>query len=81
LNHICAVTKEVFFHLALEVFTGALVGQVQTVFVDQHGLLLDPISPSLFADAFPNAFAQLAWVWWQIEALCFGAEFDALNGA
>jgi hypothetical protein len=70
-----------FFHLALQVFTGAQVGQVQTFYVDQHRLLLDPIGPRLFADAIPNAHAQLAWVRWQIEALCFGAEFDALNGA
>ena len=81
MHGIRAVAKEMFFHLTLEVFTGAQVGQVQTVFVHQHGLLLDPIGPSLFADAFPNALAQLAWVRWQIEALCFGAEFDALNGA
>jgi hypothetical protein len=78
---VSAVAEEMFFHLALEVFTGAQVGQVQTVFIDQHGLLLDPISPCLLADGFINAFAQLAWVRWQIEALCFGAEFDALNGA
>jgi len=81
LHGVSAIAKEMFFHLALEVFTRAQVGQVQSVFVDQHGLLLDPIRPRLLADAFPNALAQLAWVRWQIEALCFDAEFDALNGA
>ena len=81
MHSIRAVAKEMFLHLALEVLTGALVGQVQTVFIDQHGLLFDPFGPSLFADALINAFAQLAWVGRQIEALCLRAEFDALNGA
>jgi hypothetical protein len=42
--------------------------------------VLEPISPSLFADAFPNAFAQVTGVGRKIQTLCFGAQFDALNG-
>src|SRR5476649_1410938 len=55
-----AVAEEVLFHLRGQVFAGALVGQVQAVFVDQHGLVLEPRGPRLFRDLLVNLLAEFA---------------------
>ena len=76
-----AFAEEMLFHLAGQVLAGALVGQVQAVFIDQHGLVLEPLGPGLLAHALINALAQLAGVGREVQTFGFGAEFDALNGA
>lgn len=53
-----ASAKEVVFHLAQQVLAGAGIGQVQAVFVHQHGLVTQPVLPCLFADVFQNALAD-----------------------
>lgn len=78
---ISTITKKVVFHLACQVLARARVGQVQTVFIDQHGLVFEPGGPSLFADVFPDAFAKLAGVGRKIQAFSIFAEFDAIYSA
>ena len=36
------LAEEVTLHLARQILAGALVGQVQPVFIDQHRLVLEP---------------------------------------
>ena len=78
---VSAGAKEVVFHLAGQVLAGTQIGQVQAVFIDQHGLVLEPVGPGLLAHTFPNALAQIAGVGRKVQAFCLGAEFDALKGA
>ena len=59
---VCAVAKKVLFHLACQVLAGTRIGQVQSIFVHQHGLLLHPLGPGCLADFFPDALAQRAGV-------------------
>ena len=40
-----AFAEQEFFHLADDEFFGFRVHRVQTVFVDQHGLVVDPLVP------------------------------------
>ena len=39
-------TKEVVFHLTGDVFARARIGQAQAVFIDEHGLVAQPATPS-----------------------------------
>ncbi|MOA61399.1 hypothetical protein D3C78_1865310 [compost metagenome] len=68
------------FHLACQVLAGARVGQVQAVFIDQHGLVLEPASPGFLAHVFPDALAQLAWVGRKVQTFSVFVELDAVNG-
>ena len=81
LGRIGTIAKKVVFHLARQVLAGTQIGQVETVFIDQHGLVLQPVGPGLFAHAFPNAFAQVARVGGEVQTFGLLSEFDALNGA
>ena len=76
-----ARAEEVRLHLALEVFAGALVGHVQAVFIHEHGLVAQPVLPSLLAHAFPDALAQLARIGRKVQSLGLFAELDAVNHA
>src|SRR4051794_29813150 len=62
-----AAAEEVRFHLALEVLARTLVGEVQPVLVDQHGLVLQPGGPGLLADVLVQALAELAGVGREVE--------------
>ena len=79
MNGVCAITEKMFFHLPRQVLAGTGVGQIEAVFIDQHGLLLHPVGPGLFADFFPDAFAESARVRGEIQTFSFFAEHDALN--
>ena len=68
------------FHLTSEVLAGAGIGQIQAVFVEQHGLVLEPGSPGFFAHIFIDAFAEFAGIGCEVQALGFLAEFDAVDG-
>ena len=61
--------------------TGALVGHVQAVFIHEHGLVAQPVLPSLLAHAFPDALAQLARIGRKVQSLGLFAELDAVNHA
>ena len=74
-----AFAEQKQLHLPRQILASPLVGQVEPVFIDQHGLLLHPVSPGLLADFFPDAFAQRAGVGRKIHTFCFGAELDAVN--
>ena len=50
LRGVRAFAKEMLFHLAGQVLAGAQIGQVQAVFIDQHGLVLHPQRPGFLAD-------------------------------
>ena len=81
LRFISAITKEVFLHLTGQVLTCSQICQIEPVFIDQHGLVLQPIGPSLFGDAFIDLFAQVARVGRKVQAIQGLVEFDALNRA
>ncbi len=76
-----AIAEEMVFHLAGQVLAGTQIGQVQAVFIHQHGLVLEPVGPGLLAHTLPDALAQFSGVGRKIQTLSFFAEFDALNGA
>jgi hypothetical protein len=78
---VSAFAKEVLFHLAGQVLASALVGQVESVFIHQHGLVLEPVGPGLFAHTLVDPLAQLARVGGEIQAFGFDAELDALDSA
>src|SRR6476469_9609223 len=53
-----ALAEKESLHLAREILPGALVGEIQPVFVDQHRLMLEPELPGFLADVVVNAFPQ-----------------------
>ena len=69
------------FHLTCQILAGAQIGQVQAVFIHQHGLVFQPGGPGVFADVFPDAFAQIAGVGREVLAFGLFFQFDAVNGA
>ena len=74
-------TKEMVFHLARQILTSAQIGQVEAVLIDQHGLVFQPSGPSFFADAFPDAFAQVARVGREVQAFGLFFKLDAVDSA
>ena len=81
MDFIRAASEEVIFHLPRQVLAGTRIGQVQAIFIDQHGLLFHPVGPSLFADLFPQAFSQRSRVRREVQALGLTAQFDSVDGA
>ena len=69
-----AGAKEVVFHLAGQILAGARIGQVQAVFIHQHGLVAEPLGPGLLADVVENALTQLAGIGDAIQAFGFLAQ-------
>jgi len=74
-----AGAEEMALGLLHEVFARALVGEVEAVLVHQHGLLLEPLRPRLFRDAFPDALAERAGIRREIEPFGLAAAFYALH--
>ena len=81
MHDVGTAAEKVIFHLTRQVLARPLVGQVEAVFVDQHGLLFHPVSPRLFADLLPKALAQWSRVGWEIQPFSFDTQFDAFNNA
>src|SRR4051794_25143238 len=76
LRSIGAAAKEVVFHLAGQVLASPLVGEVQAVFVHQHGLLLEPLGPGFLAHVLVNALAEFTRIRRKVETFGFLAELD-----
>jgi protein dithiol:quinone oxidoreductase len=68
-------------HLPGQVLPGPGIGQVEPVFVDQHGLVFQPSGPSFLAYTLPYAFAQFTGVGGEVKTFCFFTKLDALNRA
>ena len=49
----------------------------QAVFIDQHGLMREPLRLRRFADMLEHALAQFAWPWNEIQAFRFRFRFFA----
>ena len=79
LNCISAIAEEVLLHLAGEVLARTRIGEVEAIFVDQHGLLLHPFGPCLLADLLPQPFTQGARVGREIQPFSFFSELDAVD--
>jgi hypothetical protein len=71
----------VVFHLAGKVLASPQIGQIQAVFIDQHGLVFQPCRPSVLADVFPNAFAKVARVGGEVQAFGLFFKLDAVDSA
>src|SRR5688572_19304022 len=80
LGHVGSLAEEVVLHLAGQVLASARIRQVEAVFVDQHGLLLEPLGPGFLAHALIDALAEFTGIRGEIEAFGFFAELDALDG-
>ena len=78
---ISTCSKKVILHLASQILSRALIGQVQAVFIHQHGLMLEPCRPGFLADVFPDALAKFAGVGRKVQSLGFFAELDAIHHA
>src|ERR1700743_1841850 len=76
-----AFAEEELLRLLHQILTRARIGHVQAVFVDQHGLLLEPRLPGFLRDALVDPFAELARQRRKIETFGFLAELRALNHA
>src|SRR5205085_1956559 len=70
--------KEIL-HLARQVLAGPLVGQIETILVDQHGLVLHPGRPRLLADRGVDPLAELARIRREIEPLGLALQIYALH--
>lgn len=81
LHRVRTAAEEMLLHLACQVLAGACVGQVQAIFIHQHGLVFDPGGPGFLAHVLPDALAELAGIGGEVKAFGFLAELDALNGA
>src|ERR1700692_1819819 len=79
LGGIGAFAEEVLFRLLQEVLTRARVSHVETIFVDQHGLLLEPALPRFLRYRFINPLAEFARQRRKVESFGFLAELRALN--
>jgi hypothetical protein len=75
------VAEEEVFHLPSQILPGALIGQIQAIFVDQHGLVFHPELPSLLADRVVDFLAKFAGVRRVIQPFGLFFEVDALNDA
>ena len=78
-RRICTATKKMVFHLAFQIIPRTRIGQVQAVFVHQHGLQFDPVGPGFFADIVKNLFTQFARIDLKTQAFGFFAQFDAVD--
>src|SRR5690606_4937506 len=70
--------KEIL-HLPGKILPGPLVGQIQPVFIDQHGLVLHPRRPGLLADRGVDPLPQVARVGRVVHAFGFALQVAALN--
>src|SRR4051812_28624451 len=73
LRGIGTFAEEVALGLLHEVFARLGVGEVETVLVDQHGLLLEPLRPGFLGDALPDALAERAGIGREVHAFGFPA--------
>src|SRR5690606_9658136 len=74
-------TEEVLFHLGGEKAARRCVERIETVLVDQHGLVGEPVGPRLFGDILVDALAELARPWSEGEPFAFEAELHAVDGS
>src|SRR5471030_210657 len=79
LSGIGAFTEEVLFRLLQQVLACARISHVQAVFVDQHGLLLEPALPCFLRNRFIDPLAEFSRQGRKVESFGFLAEFRALN--
>ena len=63
----------------VKALTRALIGEIQPVFVDQHGLVLEPLRPGLLGNVLVDALAQLARIGRAVEPFGLAAELHALH--
>src|SRR6185503_918385 len=73
--------EQEFLHLLGEVFARLRVERIEPVFVDQHGLMGQPLLPCGPGDLGVDALAQRARPRCEVEALGVDAEFGAVDDA
>src|ERR1700716_1185046 len=70
-SRVRSLAEEMLFHLYRQILARARVGQIQPVFIDQHGLVLEPPGPCFLRYAFPDSLAEFARVRREIEPFGF----------
>ena len=73
-----AHAKEEAVHLFFQVFSGLGVHGAQAVFVDEHGLVAEPVLPGLPGDILEDPLAEFAGIGGTVEAFGLAAELDAI---
>src|SRR5215467_11856881 len=68
-------------HLLGEVLARSRIGEAQSVLVDEHRLVAQPLLPRLLRDVLENTLAELARIRREIQTLGLAAELDAMNHA
>src|SRR6266852_5345615 len=68
-----------FLQLLRQVFSRTRIGKIQSVLVDQHGLVLDPALPCFLGYVFVYAFAEVAGIGRHVEPLRLAAKLDAFH--
>ena len=67
--------------LLAQVFAVTGIGQIQTVFIDDHRLQLDPLLPGFLGDVLENLLADGAGQGREVQPLGFLAQLDAIDGS
>ena len=78
---LAAFAEQKFFHLGDDHFLGFGVHGIKPVFIDQHGLVVNPLVPGLLRDVLENAFAELAGPGLEGQSGGVDLEFLTENGA
>src|SRR5579884_1541715 len=76
-----AAAEEIFFHLLGEELARLRIGQHQVVFVDQPGLVREPLLPGLLGHLFVDAATERAGQRRTRQAFGLDAELDAVDHA
>ena len=69
------------FHLPGQVLARAGISQIQAVFIDQHGLMLEPGGPCFFAHALPDTLAEFAGIGRSVQSFRFSTDVDDIYSA
>ena len=73
--------EEEFFHFFAQELARLGVEWVEAVFVDQHGLMSQPLLPRGFGDFGVDALAERAGPGGEVQTFGVDAEFGAVDGA
>src|SRR5205823_4961034 len=73
--------EEEVFHLPGEVLARPLIGEIETILVDQHRLMLEPRRPGFLAHRGVDPLAELAGIGCEIETGGLAFQVDALNSS
>src|ERR1700733_400170 len=73
--------EEKFLHLGLQKLARLGLDRRQTVFIDEHGLMANPLAPRFLRHLLVNSLAESAGIGWTIKSGRFALQQDTLHEA